>query len=392
MKRLFVEVAWKALQKHGEELCGDTVKVTATPQTLLVVLSDGLGSGVKANILSTLTAQIVASMVEQGASMDEVMETLAATLPECQVRKLAYATFAALRVERGRDAYLVEYDCPPLILIRDGQVVELPAEEREIHGRRIREVRFQLQEGDYMVLVSDGYIHAGVGGLYRLGWGWKNLAIAVKRWAATGGDAHSLVDALARTCLKLYEGKPGDDATAVAMRVRPAVFATVLTGPPRERADDRKAVEMLMRGRGYKIICGGTTAQMAARELGEELEVEWVPPSKRDKQAPQRKGSPPTAKLKGVDLVTEGIITLSQTVALLENAQSVHDLPADYEAATRLARMLLSADFIHLIVGTAINPNQIADLVRGEPMRMVYVKELVRLLQERGKRVTVHYL
>ncbi|MGQ9517769.1 MAG: SpoIIE family protein phosphatase [Anaerolineae bacterium] len=368
------------------------MKVTATPEAFLVVLSDGLGSGVKANILSTLTAQIVATMVEQGASMDEVMETLAATLPECQVRKLAYATFAALRVERGRYAYLVEYDCPPLILIRDGQVVELPAEEREIHGRRIREVRFQLNEGDYMVLVSDGYIHAGVGGLYRLGWGWKNLATAVKRWAQTGGDAYSLIDALTRTCLKLYEGKPGDDATAVAMRVRPAIFVTVLTGPPRERADDRRAVEMLMQGRGYKIICGGTTAQLAARELGQELEIEWVPPSKRDKSVPQRKGSPPTARLKGVDLVTEGIITLSQTVVLLENAQSVHDLPAESDAATRLTRMLLSADFIHLIVGTAINPNQIADLLRGEPMRMVYVKELVRLLEQRGKRVVVHYL
>lgn len=392
MKRFFVEVAWKSLHKHGEELCGDAVKITTTPQSLVVVLSDGLGSGVKANILATLTTQIVATMVEQGEELEDVVATLMETLPECQERRLAYATFAVLRVDRGREAYLVEYDSPPLILVRDGEVVELPFHEREVHGRLLREMQFTLQKGDYMVLVSDGYIHAGVGGLYRLGWGWKNLAIAVKRWAATGGEAHSLVDALSRTCLKLYDGKPGDDSTAVAMYVRPAIYATILTGPPRETADDRAVVERLMRSPGLKIICGGTTAQMAARELGEELEVEWIPPSKRAPGQRSRKGAPPTAKLNGVDLVTEGILTLSQTVEWLEQVEHVRELPAEQDAATRLARMLLGADFIHIIVGTAINQNQIADIVRGEPLRLVYVKELVRVLERHGKSVSVEYV
>ena len=387
--RQVVEVAWESLNKKGEELCGDSVVITTTPTSFLVVLSDGLGSGVKANIMSTLTSEIASEMFEHGAPIEDVMETLVETLPECQIRKLAYATFAMLRVWHGREAYLVEYDSPPLILVRDGAIVDLPAKQLEIKGRQIRECHFTLKEGDYMVLVSDGYEHAGVGGLYRLGWGWKNIATSVRRWVDTGGDAHQLTRALAKTALKLYNGKPGDDSTVVCMRVRPAVSACILTGPPASKEDDEAAVFRLLSSEGIKVICGGTTAQMAARVMGEDLEVEWVPPSKRHGESSRKKGSPPTAKLRGVDLVTEGILTLGQAVTLLETAETVHDLPADDDAATRLARILLQADDIHLIVGKAINPNQVADLIRGEPMRLVYVRQLVEELQRRTKQVSL---
>lgn len=321
--------------------------------------------------------------------MEEVISTLVATLPECSVRKLAYATFAALLVERGCDAYLVEYDTPPLILIRGGQIWDLPRVEREVEGRKICEAHFLLEEGDYMVMVSDGYVHAGVGGLYRLGWGWQNIAVSVRRWVQTGGDAHSLVRALSRTAMRLYDGKPGDDSTAVAMRVRRTVRATIWTGPPADGSRDEEAVSRLMVSRGLKVICGGTTAQIAARVLGQELKVDWVPPSKRGNAPARARGTPPTARLEGVDLVTEGILTLGQTVSLLEQAKAVHDLPPGEDAASHLARMLLSADEIHFLVGTAINPNQVADVIRGESMRMLYVKELARQLEQRNKSVTL---
>ncbi len=393
--RQFVEVAWESLPKHGEELCGDVVSITTNPVSVVVVLSDGLGSGVKANILATLTAQIAGSMFKHGAAIEEIMETLIETLPECQVRKLAYATFAILKVDHGREALLIEYDSPPLILVRDGQVVDLPATERAVHNRTIREAHFTLKENDVMVMVSDGYIHAGVGGLYRFGWGWQNIATSVRRWAATGGDTYELARALSRTCLKLYSGSPvtsgspGDDATVVCMKVRRAVAATIWTGPPADPDNDARAVSKVMSVEGARVICGGTTAQIAARVLGQQLKVEWIPPSQRLGRAPRKKTTPPTARLDGFDLVTEGILTLAQAVEILETAETVHNLPTDNDAATRLARIMLSADEIHLLVGSAVNPNQVADVVRGEPMRMVYVKELVRQLQRRTKEVTL---
>jgi Stage II sporulation protein E (SpoIIE) len=389
--RQIVEFSWISLNKAGEELCGDSVIIRSNPDTFVAVLSDGLGSGVKAHILSTLTAEIAARMFESGASIEDVMQTLVETLPECSVRKLAYATFAVLTVTNGQDAHLVEFDSSPLILVRDNALVNLPMEEREVSGRKVRDVRFELRENDYMVLISDGYEHAGLGKIYRLGWGWDNIAKAVQRFVQAGiVDTFKLTQALSNTCGKLYEDKPGDDATVIGMKVRPAISATVLTGPPTNKDLDEFAVKRLMSAQGEKIICGGSTAQMAARVLKEELVVDWIPPAKRKKDSPkQKKGSPPTALLKGVDLVTEGILTLGQAAEILRSSKTIYDLPKDDDASTRLARSLLMADDIHLIVGTAINPNQVADIIRGEPMRMVYIRELVQVLSSREKYVEV---
>jgi len=240
-----VECAWKSLHKHGEELCGDSVIVRSGADSFVAVLSDGLGSGVKANILSTLTAEIAAHLFDAGSSVEEVMQTLLETLPECSVRKLAYATFAVLTVKNGCEASLVEFDSPPLILVRDHALFDLPVEMREVNGRMIREARFDLLKNDCMVMISDGYEHAGLGGIYRLGWGWENIALAVQRFVNTGVDAFKLTQALSRTCLKLYEDKPGDDSTVISMRVRPAVSVCILTGPPANKDLDAFAVSRL---------------------------------------------------------------------------------------------------------------------------------------------------
>jgi hypothetical protein len=383
-----VEITWDSLSRHGEELCGDWVKVVSTPEDLIVVLSDGLGSGVKANILATLTAEIAGGMLERGASIDEVVETLVDTLPECQVRHLAYATFAVLRLHKGREAYLVEYDSPPLILIRRGSIAELPVHERLIAGRTIRESHFFLEPDDYLVMVSDGYLHAGVGGLYRMGWGRENIAIAVQRWAATHGDTRQLTQALRRTCLKLSNDRPGDDATCVTMWARPKRRLTVLTGPPADTARDGEAVHRLMAAQGMRVICGGTTAQMAARVLKRPLRVAWGPRDGGHGSGPKL---PPVGLLDGVDLVTEGILTLSSAVDRLRTVMSVHDLPPDQDAATRLARMLLHADQVDFLVGDAINPQQLADVVRGVPMRALYLEELIARLRECGKGVSAEH-
>lgn len=387
--RQLVACTWASLNKAGEELCGDSVMIRTKPDSFVAVLSDGLGSGVKASILSSLTAEIAARMFEADATVEDVMQTLVETLPECSVRKLAYATFAVLTVYNGRDAHIVLFDSPPLILIRDNAIVAIPVEERQIKDRIIKEAHFQLRDNDYMVLFSDGYEHAGLGGIYRLGWGWKNVATAVQRFVQTGVDTVKLTEAMSKTCLKLYNDKPGDDATVICMKVRPAISVCVLTGPPANKDMDDFAVSRLMAAEGDKIICGGSTAQMTARILQEKLEVEWVPPWKRTSEEPKKKGSPPTAVIKGINLVTEGILTIGQALEIMRSARTIHDLPRDNDAATRLARYFLEADYIHLIVGTAINPNQVADIIRGEPMRMGYIRELVSDLNARNKIVTV---
>ncbi len=390
--RQLVESSWNSLNKDGEELCGDSVMVRTKSDSFVAVLSDGLGSGVKASILSSLTAEIAARMFEAGGTVDDVVQTLIETLPECSVRKLAYATFAVLIVYHGRDAHLVLFDSPPLILIREGTIIAVPHGERQVNDRIIKEAHFELMENDYMVLISDGYTHAGLNGIYRLGWGWDNVAVAVKRFVQTGVDTAKLTESLSKTCMKLYNDKPGDDATVISMKVRPAISVRVLTGPPSNKSNDECAVSRLMAAEGSKIVCGGSTAQIVARLLNEKLEVEWVPPWKRVGERSPKKGSPPTGIIKGIDLVTEGILTIGLALEIIRNARTIYDLPKDNDAATRLARYLLEADDIHLIVGTAINPNQVADIIRGEPMRMIYIRELITILHARNKIVTMEII
>ena len=388
--RLMIEVAHKGLNKAGEVLCGDWVKVSKTESSFIAVLSDGLGSGVKANILATLTAEIAATMLERGAHIDEVIRTLVMTLPECKVRRLAYATFSILHVPKGDKAYLVEYDAPPLFLLRQGKAHRLPMTERTVHGRTIRECQFTPEEGDYMVMVSDGYIHAGVGRSLKLGWGWQNIAQTIEDRIRTAPDAYQLLNSLAYLCDKLYEGRPGDDATAVVMHARHARTATVWSGPPADRLLDEAALGKLMQEQGSRVICGGTTAQVASRLIGAPLKVQWDLRDVGDESSEEK--IPPIARLRGIDLVTEGIVTISKALERLKAVSSIHELPVKNDGATQLTRILLDADRIHFVIGDAVNPQQIGDLVRRKPMRQLLLDDLVEDLRRRGKVVTAEHM
>ncbi|MCL0056190.1 hypothetical protein M1N81_01245 [Dehalococcoidia bacterium] len=216
-----------------------------------------------------------------------------------------------------------------------------------------------------------------------MGWGWKNVALAVRRWVATRGDAYQLMRALSETCL--YNGAPGDDATVVGMWVRQVRAATVLTGPPSDPRLDSLAVTKLISAEGIRAICGGTTAQIAARELGQKLVVEWQAPG--SSSSPSK--IPPIARLEGVDLVSEGILTLSAAAERLRTTETIHDLPTALDAGTQLARILLEADDIHFIVGDAINPQQLAD---GKPMRQIYLEEVIEQLKRRNKVISIEHL
>ena len=158
-----LDVCSKSLNKREEELCGDTVEIVKTADADIIILSDGMGSGVKANILSTLTTRILGTMLKNGETIEDCVETIAMTLPICKVRQVAYSTFAILQIFRDGRAYLVEYDTPACIVIRDGQKLDIEHTERELSGKIIREYRFNIQEDDYFVMMSDGVTHAGVG-------------------------------------------------------------------------------------------------------------------------------------------------------------------------------------------------------------------------------------
>lgn len=264
--KFFMDFAAASLNKVGEELCGDKVEWMSDAHYFIAVLSDGLGSGVKANILSTLTSKIAMTMLKEGLPLEEVVDTLVHTLPICSVRKLAYSTFTMMKIDEDGMAYVVEFDNPGIFFIRQGKLCELSKKQKWINERCIYESHILLEEKDTFVLVSDGVIHAGVGQVLNLGWSWKEVAQYLQGLPIEQLSAKKITSALLGVCEDLYLSRPGDDTTVATIQaIRPKV-ATLFSGPPCNKERDYEVVEKLLHTQGKKIICGGTAANIVDRK------------------------------------------------------------------------------------------------------------------------------
>lgn len=379
--RVYYEWATATLNKRNEEICGDNIVFSHLPDSMTVVLSDGLGSGVKANILATLTTRIASHLLAQGLSIESVVETVAQTLPTCSVRKLAYSTLSIAQMYSDGETDIFEYD-NPATMVFSGTTLQHPHyEERVVEGRKIRQTRLRLQDGDWLVLVSDGVLNAGIGGVWNLGWGWDSVAGYLERQVRPTRMAQEVADRLLATVERLYGGKPGDDVSIAVVKARHKVTVTILTGPPLDRSLDEEAVEALLSARSPRVVCGGTTASIVSKRCGKPIEVDL------NTSTPD---VPPTARLEGIDLVTEGVLTLSNALEQLRGPFTLHDLRLKVDGASSLLRTLLEADAIHFLVGSAINPaHQNPDMPRGLALKAQIVAEIGEELRRRGKEVGV---
>jgi hypothetical protein len=379
--RLFYEWGTRQVHKHGEELCGDNIAISRQPDWVTLALSDGLGSGVKANILATLTTQIAIRMLEDNLPLGEVVQTLSETLPVCAIRKVAYSTFAIAQFFSEGYARVVEFDSPHAIVLRQRKIQPVAYEERVVDGKTIHETVLNLQEGDWVVFVSDGVLNAGIGGAYPLGWGWELAAGFLEKHAHRSLTASDLADKVAEAVSELYLGRPGDDVSIVVIKVRHKLAATVFTGPPAKGQADGQLVHRFISRTGKLVICGGTTAKIVSKHLGLPLEVDLstITPD-----------VPPIARLQGVDLVTEGILTLTQVRDMLREGADQKVVQYRNDGAASLLRLLLEVDHVHFIVGQAVNPaHQNPDLPHQLGIRMTVVREIAAELRNRNREVTV---
>ena len=386
-----VDVAYKSLNKFTEVLCGDKVELLQTEDSNIMILADGMGSGVKANILATLTSKILGTMFLNGATLEECVQTIVQTLPVCQVRQVAYATFSIMQVFHNGDAYLVEFDNPGCIFIRGGKLMEIPQNIREIEGKKINEFRFKVQKGDALVLMSDGTIHAGVGRLLNFGWVWEDIAdYAVRQYKVTV-SAMRLAAQISRACDELYQFRPGDDTTVAVMRIIDRKPVHLMTGPARDPKDDVAMVKAFMSGEAKRIVCGGTSATILARELNRSLDVsmDYVDPE-----------IPPIAYIDGIELVTEGVLTLNRVLHLLKRYVKNETVSEDYfleldkpNGGSMVARMLIEdCTELQLYVGKAINSAyQNPGLPFDLGIRQNLVEQLKHTVEEMGKKVTITY-
>ncbi|MBE6552615.1 MAG: serine/threonine-protein phosphatase [Ruminococcaceae bacterium] len=389
MNDLCADIGYKSINHYGEQLCGDHVDVVEKDESsTVIVLADGLGSGVKASILSTLTSKIISTMMAAGLPLEECVSTIAATLPVCSVRGVAYSTFTIIHLKNNETAEIIQYDNPHVILIRDGKNYDYPMTELVIDNKKIFRSVIALKENDIFIGMSDGCPHAGIGLAYNFGWKRKDIIDFMETISDVGYTAKTLSTILIDECNRLYGNMPGDDATACVVRIRKRIPMNLLFGPPANKDDCDRMMSLFFSKEGKHIVCGGTTSGIAAKYLNKPLK-----PSLRF----ERSDIPPIAEIEGVDLVTEGVITVNKVLTYakdyLEQNEYYEDWSLKRDGAALISRLLFEeATDINFFVGRAINPaHQNPELPINFSIKMNLVKELSECLKKMGKSIKVSY-
>lgn len=390
MNNLWTDVGYFSINKVSEQLCGDRVEIIGKNEnSLTLVLADGLGSGVKANILSTLTSKIICTMMAQNMPIEECVDTIIKTLPVCNLRQIAYSTFTIIRVTDNTFAEIIQFDNPAVIILRDGKRFDYPVISRVLSGKTVMESKITLQLNDLFIAMSDGAIYAGVGKSMNFGWQRENIIDFAEAIYDSKMSAKLVSTTIVEECNHLYEGEPGDDTTVAAIRIRERQPVNLMIGPPHDPADVGKMMALFFSKEGKRIVCGGTTSKLAADYIGYPVTTSLDYCGDSD--------IPPIAHVKGIDLVTEGVITISRVVEYAKQYLSNTDLTNDWasrkDGAALIAQYLFEyATDINFFVGKAINPaHQNPDLPINFGIKIRLVDELAEHLEKMGKMIKVSY-
>lgn len=389
MNDLCADIGYKSINKNGEQLCGDHIDVVEGEDgSTIIVLADGMGSGVKASILSTLTAKIISTMMAQGLEINDCVETIAATLPICKVREAAYSTFTIIRLVDNDYVEMIQYDNPMIILLRGGEIIDYPTTEMNIGGKTIFSSKIKLCENDIFISMSDGAIHAGIGMSLNFGWQRQQIAEYMQTFYDVGFTAKTLTTILLDECMRLYGGVPYDDTTVCTVRIRKREPMSLMIGPPADRNDCNKMMSLFFSKQGKHIVCGGTTSSIAAGYLHQRVvpKIDYIDPE-----------IPPIAEVEGIDLVTEGVITINRVLDYAKDFLGDNEMYQKWstgrDGASLIARMLFEeATDINFFVGRAVNPaHQNPNLPINFNIKMRLVDELADCLKQMGKQIKVSY-
>lgn len=388
MNDLYIDSGYVSLNKAGEQLCGDRVVFETNENTTICVLADGLGSGVKANILATLTSQILATMSAGGMPVEECVETIVRTLPECNVRKIAYSTFTIVKIRDQKYVELTRFDNPHTIVLQNGKNYNFKYGTRMIEGKRIYESQFEANENDVIVVTSDGAIYAGIGHEYAFGWERENIIKYLEAHYSPERTAKQIAQTLATECHRLYHGKPGDDTTIAVLRLCKRQKVNLMIGPPSSRGLDEMMVTDFFLQEGRRIVCGGTTNRIISRYLGSEVSASL------DYEDPEL---PPLYHVDGVDLATEAVVTISRVLEYADEYLAGASLTASWDGrrdgASLIAHELFDvATDINFFVGCAMNPaHQNPQLSLAFGAKFQLIDRLSKRLEQMGKKVTVKF-
>ncbi len=382
-EELFLDSALISRNHDRETLCGDFSQMFGTDTEPVFVLSDGMGSGVKANILATLTCTILGRLLEHGIPLAECVDTIAATLPVCRERHMAYATFTAMQISGDR-AFLVEYDNPPAIVIRNGQVLKSSCNVRFVGDKEIHQRQFDIMPGDVIVLMSDGVTHSGIGRTNDDGWTTAEAGEFLIENGAAENCAAVTAAILDKKCARLSKDALDDDRTIAVMRFCQRTTVNLMMGPPENSKDDERMLKLFFAKKGQHVVCGGSTGTMVSRYLNKPIELVEGSGSER---------VPDMAKLEGVDLLTEGIITLKAALDLRERIKEKPELILELRESPEellYKKLFLESSNVNIFFGTAANAAH-KDIGISFEKKLEAIKKLYSELLAAGKTVKKEY-
>ena len=378
------------MKKYNQNAFGDYFISKRYPDEakLIAVLSDGLGSGIKANILSCMTATMLLKFIEgDQIPISKAAEIIMNSLPVCQVRRISYSTFSAIEVDDEGNAKIVEEGNPTFIWIRDNEVMQpeyKSIQSKTFKNRCLKVYKIKLKLGDRLVFCSDGVTQSGLGGgRLKLGLRRDGLIVLLKDKINEHPDISSteLSQYIVNQARNIETDRlPKDDISACVLYFREPRQALVFTGPPYHQNKDSEYAKMFANFKGKKAICGGTTANLISRELGLPITMDTTISIGK---------LPSCSYMEGVDLVTEGILTLTKTLEYLEAGTTDID-----NAAGKLVKFLLDSDCINFMVGAKLNQAHYDPALPVEiEIRKNIIKKMANVLQDKYfKKVNIQYM
>ncbi|HOY65566.1 MAG TPA: SpoIIE family protein phosphatase [Candidatus Ozemobacteraceae bacterium] len=382
MGYLHVEVDAASSAKKNAAACGDVWTVERTPEATTILLSDGLGSGVKASVAAQMAVSRMIELLHRGFSVRQAFSRVVHTMHEARGTDLPYAVLSVIRLLNTGEATVLVYEMPTPLYVSRNTVLPVQMRTITLETELVGEASLFLEPGEGILLMSDGITQAGLGKRLKLGWTTEGVRRFLDDCRSDGLPMDDLARLVHDQARIYWEGPYGDDCTTVCARVRSGIVLNIFTGPPCVKNLDGEIAGRFMQMPGRHIVCGATTAQIVARRLGRPLEME---------QNQQSLIAPPAYRIEGVDLVTEGAVTLNQVFNILDAD------PSEYEpdtGVTQLCQALREADRINILVGRAANDGHadIAFRQRGIMPRTAIVPLLIDRLRAAGKLVVPEWV